>query len=315
MASSAYRSGTKMTNEYDGITHDFTKKGGVHSSVILLPSHSPKEYADRNILWNAVEQIEKTKTSQLAREIEVSIPKEIPQEHWQDMMIDYCNTNFVSKGMIADLSIHNKDPTNPHCHIMLTMRPLEKNGAWGAKSRKEYVLDNEGNRIRLPSGNFKSIKVNTTDWNEQSNAELWRKNWGEHCNAYLEKLGYSERIDHRSYKRQGVDQVPQIHLGVSASQMEKKGITTDRGNINRQIAEDNKEMKVTRARITRLVKWQRELKSQPLNLELADIKGSVIRNLQTNQMVVGNQYKNIKTLKANVNAWNFVQNHNAADYK
>lgn len=310
VASSAYRSGTKITNEYDGETHDYTHKGGIYSSCILLPSHAPKEYADRSTLWNAVEKIEKAKNSQLAREIEVSIPKEIPSHLWQKMMIDYCNANFVSKGMIADLSIHNKDPSNPHCHIMLTMRPIEQDGKWGAKSRKIYDLDENGQRIKLASGNWKSHKQDTTDWNEQTNAELWRANWSEHCNLYLEQLGYRERIDHRSYERQGVDQIPSIHLGVQASQMEQKGIVTERGNINRQIAEDNKESKIIRARISRLMKWQRELKAKPLDLEKADVRASVMDKLQANNVVVKNQYQSLKDLKSNVSVWNFMQTHN-----
>ncbi|WP_317854844.1 MobQ family relaxase [Chakrabartyella piscis] len=310
VASSAYRSGTKITNEYDGVTHDYTHKGGIHSSAILLPPHAPKEYADRSILWNAVEMIEKQHNAQLAREIEVSIPKEIPSYLWRRMMIDFCNSNFVKQGMIADLSIHNKDPNNPHCHIMLTMRPIKENGKWGAKSRKEYILDDSGNRIKLPSGNWKSTKVDTMDWNSQDNAEVWRANWSEHCNLYLENLGCEERIDHRSYERQGIDQIPSIHLGVSASQMEQKGIETDRGNINRQIHDDNKEVKIIKARITRLMKWQRELKAQPLDLEKADVKASVLGKLQANNVVVNNQYQTIKSLKANTSAWYFIQTHN-----
>jgi hypothetical protein len=298
VASSAYRSGTKMTNEYDGEIHDYTRKGGIHSSAILLPSHAPKEYADRSTLWNAVEMIEKQHNSQLAREIEVSIPKEIPSHLWQRMMIDFCNTNFVKQGMIADLSVHNKDPNNPHCHIMLTMRPIKENGKWGAKSRKEYVLDDNGNRIKLASGNWKSTKVDTMDWNSQDNAELWRTNWSEHCNLYLENLGHTERIDHRSYERQGIDKIPQIHLGVSASQMEQKGIKTDRGNRNREILNDNKQMKILRARITRLMKWQRELEAQPLDIAKAEIKTSVLGKLYANKDVVKNQNKTVRNLKA-----------------
>lgn len=310
VASSAYRSGTKMTNEYDGEIHDYTRKGGIHSSAILLPSHAPKEYADRSTLWNAVEMIEKQHNSQLAREIEVSIPKEIPSHLWQRMMIDFCNTNFVKQGMIADLSVHNKDPNNPHCHIMLTMRPIKENGKWGAKSRKEYVLDDNGNRIKLASGNWKSTKVDTMDWNSQDNAELWRTNWSEHCNLYLENLGHTERIDHRSYERQGIDKIPQIHLGVSASQMEQKGIKTDRGNRNREILNDNKQMKILRARITRLMKWQRELEAQPLDIAKAEIKTSVLGKLYANKDVVKNQNKTVRNLKADNKVHNFMQTHN-----
>ncbi|WP_317854387.1 MobQ family relaxase [Chakrabartyella piscis] len=307
VASSAYRSGTKMTNEYDGITHDYTSKGGIYSSAILLPSHAPKEYADRSTLWNAVEKIEKQHNAQLARDIEVAIPKEIPSHLWQRMLIDYCKTNFVSKGMIADLSIHNNDENNPHCHIMLTVRPIKEDGTWGAKSHKEYILDDSGNRIKLPSGNWKSTKVDTMDWNSQDNAEVWRANWSEHCNLYLENLGHTERIDHRSYERQGIDQVPTIHMGVSASQMEQKGIETDRGNINRQINDDNKEVKIIRARITRLMKWQRELEVQPLDFSRGEFKASILEKLNTNKGIIKNQYQTTKDLKNYVNVWNFLQ--------
>ena len=310
VASSAYRSGTKMTNEYDGEIHDYTRKGGIHSSAILLPPHAPKEYADRSTLWNAVEKIEKQHNAQLAREIEVSIPKEIPSDLWQRMMIDFCNSNFVKQGMIADLSIHNKDPNNPHCHIMLTMRPIDKNGKWLAKSRKVYDLDSNGQRIKLASGNWKSHKEDTTDWNSQDNAELWRANWSEHCNLYLENLGHTERIDHRSYERQGIDQIPQIHLGVSASQMEQKGIKTDRGNCNREILNDNQQMKILRTRISRLMKWQREEMAKPLDLEKAEIKTSVIGKLYANKGAVKNQNKTVRDLKADNKVHNFMQTHN-----
>lgn len=179
-----------------------------------------------------MERVECAKNSQLARDIEVAIPKKIPREQWQRLMIDYCKENFVSKGMITDFCIHDKQDGNPHCHILLTMRPLDENGKWLAKCRKEYVLDDEGNRIKLQSGNWKSEKVDATDWNSQENAELWRSNWSDICNRYLEQNNIAERIDHRSYERQGIDKTPSIHLGVQASQMEQKGIVTERGNIN-----------------------------------------------------------------------------------
>ncbi len=298
VASAAYRSGEKITNEYDGETHDYTRKGGIAFTGILLPDHTPKEYQDRSTLWNAVERVERSKNAQLARDIEVAIPKEIPREYWQRLMTDYCKSNFVSKGMIADFCIHDKDPNNPHCHILLTMRPIDKDGNWLAKSRKVYDLDNDGNRIKLPSGNWKSHKEDTTDWNSQDNAELWRENWSKHCNLYLENLGQSERIDHRSYERQGIDKIPSIHLGVQASQMEKKGIATERGNLNRQIAEDNKNLIVTRARITRLVKWQREEKARPLDLSQTGEKISVRALLRGNApQSQGNRYQDMKALK------------------
>lgn len=309
VGAAAYRSGEKITNEYDGITHDYTRKGGVDFTGILLPDNTPTEYQNRSTLWNAVERVERSKNAQLARDIEMAIPNEIPQEQWQRLMIDYCKENFVSKGMIADFCIHDKQDGNPHCHILLTMQPLDNNGQWGAKSKKEYVLDDEGNRIRLPSGNWKSVKVDTTDWNSQDNAEKWRASWSDICNRYLEQNQANERIDHRSYERQEIDKIPSIHLGVQASQMEQKGIATERGNINRAIDEDNKNLRVTSARITRLMKWQRELKAQPLDLTQTGFKASIMGKLQANKGVLKYQNQKTSDLKNNVNVWNFLQKH------
>ena len=108
--------------------------------------------------------------------------------------------------------------------ILLTMRPLDERGAWAVKSKKEYVLDEKGERVKLPSGRYKTRKVDLVDWNNQENAEVWRAAWADLANAYLERNDSPERIDHRSYERQGIDQIPTVHVGVAACQMEKKGI-------------------------------------------------------------------------------------------
>lgn len=146
---------------------------------------------------------------------------------------------------------------NPHCHILLTMRPLNDDTTWGAKSKKEYILDENGEKVKLKNGNYKTTKINTTDWNEQDKAEEWRKAWADITNKYLEENSIQEKVDHRSYQRQGIEQIPTIHLGISASQMEKKGITTDRGNINRKIKHQNKILKEISRRIKALLNWIR----------------------------------------------------------
>ena len=99
---------------------------------------------------------------------------------------------------------------NPHCHIMLTMRPLDERGAWAAKSQKEYDLDENGERIRLPSGRYKTHKVDLTGWNDKGNALLWRKAWAGYFNAYLERAGSPERIDHRSNAERGIGEIPTV---------------------------------------------------------------------------------------------------------
>jgi len=257
VAASAYRSGEKIKNEYDGIVHDFTRKGGIAHTEILLPQNAPQEFSDRGTLWNSVEKIEKSKNSQLAREIEIALPKELDREKQINLVRDYVKENFVKVGMCADIALHDKGDGNPHAHILLTMRPLNEDTTWGAKSKKEYILDENGEKVKLKNGNYKTRKINTVDWNEQDKAEHWRKAWADITNKYLEENSIQEKVDHRSYQRQGIEEIPTIHLGVSATQMEKKGIATDRGNINREIKHQNMILREISRRIKALLNWIR----------------------------------------------------------
>ncbi len=138
VAAAAYRSGTKLTNEWDGLTHDYTRKGGVVHAEIMLPAHAPPEFADRSTLWNSVEQIEKARDSQLAREIEAALPRELSGEQQLALVRAYVKDNFVDKGMCVDFAIHDKGTGNPHVHIMLTVRPLKENGH-GAQSAARHT--------------------------------------------------------------------------------------------------------------------------------------------------------------------------------
>lgn len=194
VGSAAYRSGEKITNEYDGITHDYTRKKGIVHTEILLPPHAPPEFADRSTLWNSVEKIEKAKNSQLAREIEAALPRELDREQQIRLVREYVQDNFVSAGMCADIAIHDKNNGNPHAHIMLTMRPLEQSGEWGAKSKKEYILDKNGQRIKLKSGNYKVRKIDLMDWNDKGKAEVWRRAWADVTNKYLAEQNIPQRM-------------------------------------------------------------------------------------------------------------------------
>ena len=262
VAAAAYRSGEKLTNEWDGLTHDYTKKGGVVHSEILLPAHAPPAFSDRSTLWNSVELSEKSNNAQLAREVEIALPVELSREEQTRLVREYCSSQFVSKGMIADFNLHDTGGGNPHAHILLTMRPLDERGAWLPKSKKEYVLDENGEKIRLPSGRYKTRKVDLVDWNNRENAEVWRRAWADLANEYLEKNNRPERIDHRSYERQGIDQLPTVHVGVSATQMEKKGIVTERGELNRNIKAANRILREIRRLVRGLKDWIAELKER-----------------------------------------------------
>ena len=262
VAAAAYRSGEKLTNEWDGLTHDYTKKGGVVHSEILLPAHAPPAFSDRSTLWNSVELSEKSNNAQLAREVEIALPVELSREEQTRLVREYCSSQFVSKGMIADFNLHDTGGGNPHAHILLTMRPLDERGAWLPKSKKEYVLDENGEKIRLPSGRYKTRKVDLVDWNDRENAEVWRRAWADLANEFLERNDCPERIDHRSYERQGIEQIPTVHVGVSATQMEKKGIVTERGELNRNIKAANRILREIRRLVRGLKDWIAELKER-----------------------------------------------------
>ena len=259
VAAAAYRSGEKLTNEWDGMTHDYTRKGGVVHTEIMLPPHAPPSFSDRSTLWNSVELYEKAGNAQLAREIDAALPIELSREEQIRLVREYCSSQFVSRGMCVDYAIHDTGKGNPHCHIMLTMRPLDERGAWAAKSQKEYDLDENGERIRLPSGRYKTHKVDLTGWNDKGNTLLWRKAWADFTNDFLERNGSPERIDHRSNAERGIDEIPTVHMGVAACQMEKKGIATEKGELNRSIQKANRLIREIRAQIGKLKEWIADL--------------------------------------------------------
>ena len=303
VAAAAYRSGEKLVNEWDGMTHDFTRKGGIVHTEIMLPIHAPPEFSDRSTLWNSVEEIEKSATAQLAREIEVALPVELSRAEQLALVRAFVKNTFVDAGMCADFAIHDKGDGNPHAHIMLTIRPIKENGTWGPKCRKVYDLDEQGQRIPDGKGGWKNHREDTTDWNQRANAEKWRATWASYANRALEAAGRPERIDHRSYKRQGIDKIPSIHMGPAASQMERRGISTAKGNINREIAADNKLLKEIKARITRLYNWSKEQSGQP------ESKASVMDFLFQHRQITEpiSHYAQVKTLKENVRLFNFLQ--------
>jgi len=258
VASAAYISCEKIKNEWDGEVHDYHNKKGLLHSEILLPNHVPKEFQDRSFLWNSVELNEKASNAQLARNFIIALPKELSFEENKRLITDFIQENFVSKGMIVDLAIHdesNEGNNNIHAHIMTTLRPINEKGQWQAKSKKEYILDDYGNKILNKNGKPKTRKVELTDWNDRGNAEKWRESFAHICNQYLEKNNLEKRVDHRSFERQGVEEIPTIHLGASAIALEKKGIETDKGNINREIKKHNFLVKAIKNKIKEITSW------------------------------------------------------------
>ena len=253
IAKAAYNARDKLNDEYYGKVHDYSKKEDLVFSKIFLPEHIPKDFSNREYLWNEVEKIEKSKNSQLARNLLFTLPRELNEEDRIKLISEFIEENFTSKGMIADCNIHNPlasdNEEQPHAHILLTLREIDEQGKWKPKCRKEYILDENGEKIKLKSGNYKSRKVNLNDWNEPDKAKKWRENFSKKANEYLEKNGINKRIDPRTFEDQGREELPQIHLGTASYQMEKKGIKTERGNRNRIIIAINKEFKKLKAEL------------------------------------------------------------------
>ena len=260
VAGAAYQSGERLFSEYDQKVKDYIGKKEVVHSEILLPPNAPEEYHDRATLWNAVEKVENQWNSQLARRMVIAIPKEIPPDQHVQLIREYCQEQFVSKGMCADFAIHDKGDGNPHAHVMLTMRAIGEDGKWLSKSRKVYDLDENGQRIKLPSGNWKSHKEDTVDWNDRKYAEIWRHEWEAAANKYLEANNRPERLDMRPYERQGIDKIPTVHLGPEAAGLERKGIRTNKGDLNREISRTNRLKAALKKTIRSLIDWLADVK-------------------------------------------------------
>lgn len=249
------------------------------ASEIILPPHAPEAYLDRAALWNAVEKCEKHPKAQLAYSFDIAMQNELTLEENMELARKFVQEQFVAKGMIADLAFHSPDKEeggipNPHFHVMTTMRPLNPDGTWGQKQRREYLLDEDGNRVRDKNGDYVFNAIHTTDWHEPETLERWREAWSVLCNGKFEEKGLDVRIDHRSYVRQGLDLIPTVHEGANVRQMEAKGIRTEKGELNRWIKATNRLMQDVRKKIKALFGWMAEVKeelSKPQTPSLADL--------------------------------------------
>jgi Ti-type conjugative transfer relaxase TraA len=220
VASAAYRSASRLRDERLDRSHDFSAKCGVVHSEVLLPENAPEAWSDRERLWNDVEAFEVRKDAQLAREVEFAIPREMTQAQGIELARDFVQTEFVDRGMIADLNVHwdmaEDGMPKPHAHVMLTMRAVDENG-FGPKVR---------------------------DWNRTEMVERWRERWAELANERLAELDIDARIDHRSLEAQGIALAPQSQVGASAKRIEDRGIEgqrteADRAERHREIARGN----------------------------------------------------------------------------
>lgn len=340
VAAAAYRAGERLINEYDGVEHDFTNKGWVEYTEIILPDNAPREYADRNTLWNAVEMAEKSKDAQLCREFELALPRELNRAQQIEIVQQFVRDKLTSQGMVADIAIHNPPKTNdrhqpidvngkvtkdvsemqfinPHAHILVTVRPMNEEGIWEPKTEKEYICIKDNEERGFTASEFRQVKeegwqkqyqyyyegkkiwltaeegelrelnrVNrspkssrygrrnaiTEYWNSKDRIFEWRQYWEKVVNDKFASIKSDIRIDSRSFRDQGRDdEIPTIHMGPSATNMEKRAerelregksesqVTySDIGNINRQIQEHNKFVRELKAHIDEMVKMAKD---------------------------------------------------------
>ena len=318
IAAAAYRAGEKLHSEYYGEVSDYTNKGGVICSEILLPDHAPREYADRQTLWNAVEKAERGKKAQLAYSFDIALQNEFSMEENIALARRFLLEHFVSRGMVVDFAIHVPDVepggiSNPHFHVMSPIRPIEENGKWGCKQHRVYELDEEGNRLLDTDGNCIFNAVPTTNWGSPETLEYWREQWAAMCNAKFEEMGYGERIDHRSYERQGIDLLPTIHEGPAVRQMEAKGIRTDKGEFNRWIKATNSLIQSVRKKIATLLDWLKEAKEELSKPQTPDLIS--LLQIYFNQRNAGayTQKAKASNLKEFNEIFNFLQEHGITD--
>ena len=283
-----------MYCEYDGKTYYPKYSEDLVHTEVLLPENAPKEYADPKVLWNAVEMAEKSSNAQTARTVRMELPNNWSYELATEVVRSLCEKEFVKKGMCVQFAIHDSvnkktGQRNLHVHILLTMRGIDENGKWMPKQKKVYLTDENGERIPLidkATGQQKVDKQNrrqwkcksvpTNDWNSKDNARQWRKDFVDTINAINERMGMTDNFwEYRSFKEQGLELEPQIHLGEKASAMERAGIHTIRGDINRDIIARNAILLKAQAALDQAKKELEEIKSIPVKVVTA-IKNEIL---------------------------------------
>lgn len=239
IASAAYRSGERLYSErYDKVS-SYHHRDVMPDTMLLKPVHAPEWCLDREKLWNEVEKIEKAKNAQLAREFTVALPIELSNQEQKELLHRFVQEVFVDEGMVADIAIHRDDVKNPHAHVMLTMRPFLEDGRWGAKSKKEYIVDEQGESLFTASGAKKSRKIDMNDWNKKEKLQQWRTSWAMYTNQHLALAGIGIEISEKSNADLGLAQEPTIHEGYVARKMEQEGRSSDRVAINRDVKARN----------------------------------------------------------------------------
>ncbi|RVG23673.1 Ti-type conjugative transfer relaxase TraA [Sinorhizobium meliloti] len=231
VASAAYRAAVRLTNERDGLVHDFTRKEGVEHCEIVLPQGVSADWAlDRSALWNAAELSEKRKDARVAREFEIALPHELSAEGRLEAARAFAQDLVDRYGAAVDFAIHApheaSDVRNHHAHVMMTTRQVGED----VLGDKTY-LERE-NKWLLSNG------LATTDMQLRD----IRQSWESIANRQLQKEGLDIQIDHRSHAELGLEIEPTEHMGVHATQMQRRGMAGSRGRLDQDAAQRNAEL-------------------------------------------------------------------------
>ena len=256
IASAAYRSGEKLFDDQEG-RHYFYARSVMPESFILTPKNAPAWASDREKLWNEVERKDRRANSRYAKEFNVALPVELSEDEQKELLTKYVQENFVDQGMVADVAIHRDHQDNPHAHVMLTNRPFNPDGTWGIKSKKQYILDENGNKIYTGTSKYpKSRKILMVDWDKKEKIIEWRHNWAVSVNQVLEQKNISERISEKSFTEQGIDDTPTQHEGINSKRYERKEFNQQVKNYRKAKAsyKNNQEKAINRGHLDSLSK-------------------------------------------------------------
>ncbi|MCC4460252.1 MobQ family relaxase [Limosilactobacillus reuteri] len=256
IASAAYRSGEKLFDQKEGRSY-FYARSVMPESFILTPKNAPEWASDREKLWNEVERKDRRANSRYAKEFNVALPVELSEDEQKELLTKYVQENFVDEGMVADVAIHRDHPDNPHAHVMLTNRPFNPDGTWGLKSKRENVLDENGNKTYTGNSRFpRSRKVWLVDWDKKEKINQWRHNWAVSVNQVLEQKNIPDRISEKSFIEQGIDDTPMQHEGINSKRYERKEFNQQVKNYRKAKAsyKNNQEKVINRSHLDSLSK-------------------------------------------------------------
>ncbi len=256
IASAAYRSGEKLFDDKEG-RHYFYARSVMPESFILTPKNAPAWASDREQLWNEVEKKDRKSNSRYAKEFNVALPVELSESEQKELLTKYVQENFVDEGMVADVAIHRDHPDNPHAHVMLTNRPFNPDGTWGIKSKKQYILDDNGNKTYTGTSKYpKSRKILMVDWDKKEKITEWRHNWAVSVNQVLEQKNIPDRISEKSFIEEGIDDTPTQHEGINSKRHERKEFNQQVKNYRKSKAgyKNNQEKVINRGHLDSLSK-------------------------------------------------------------